>query len=59
MQRLEVSGAVRPIYGSSGIKRLSMETKQVHRITRLKRWPLWIDEDRPTIPQKQDPARQA
>jgi len=25
MQRLEVSGAVRPIYGSLGVKRLSME----------------------------------
>ena len=24
MQRLEVSGAVRPIYGSSGVKRLRM-----------------------------------
>ena len=24
MQRLEVSGAVRPIYGSLGVKRLSM-----------------------------------
>ena len=25
MQRLEVSGAVRPIYGSLGVKRLSVE----------------------------------
>jgi len=26
MQRLEVSGAVRPIYGSLGVKRLSVES---------------------------------
>jgi len=27
MQRLEVSGAVRPIYGSLGVKRLTLFTK--------------------------------
>ena len=29
MQRLEVSGAVRPIYGSLGVKRLSMAVSKV------------------------------
>ena len=28
MQRLEVSGAVRPIYGSLGVKRLMYELKK-------------------------------
>ena len=30
MQRLEVSGAVRPIYGSLGVKRLMVETAMTH-----------------------------
>jgi len=30
MQRLEVSRAVRPIYGSLGLKRLSMVLRQLH-----------------------------
>ena len=30
MQRLEVSGAVRPIYGSIGVKRLIMYSKFVY-----------------------------
>ena len=30
MQRLEVSGAVRPIYGSSGVKRLTSAPSLVH-----------------------------
>jgi len=29
MQRLEVSGAVRPIYGSLGVKRLKLYTSQI------------------------------
>jgi len=29
MQRLEVSGAVRPIYGSLGVKRLSIDSVPV------------------------------
>ena len=28
MQRLDVSGAVRPIYGSLGVKRLKKQTKE-------------------------------
>ena len=28
MQRLEVSGAVRPVYGSLGVKRLSVDNKK-------------------------------
>ena len=30
MQRLEVSGAVRPIYGSLGVKRLRVMSKTLH-----------------------------
>ena len=33
MQRLEVSGAVRPIYGSLGVKRLMVHTKRAFRYT--------------------------
>jgi len=32
MQRLEVSGAVRPIYGSLGVKRLSSTHNTIERI---------------------------
>jgi len=38
MQRLEVSGAVRPIYGSLGVKRLNMycvSGLEVYKNTRL------------------------
>ena len=34
MQRLEVSGAVRPIYGSLGVKRLRRKGNMVHTKTR-------------------------
>jgi len=36
MQRLEVSGAVRPIYGSLGFKRLNVTREQ--RCVRSKLW---------------------
>jgi hypothetical protein len=32
MQRLEVSGAVRPIHGSSGVKRLTSDIRNMHKI---------------------------
>ena len=37
MQRLEVSGAVRPIYGSLGVKRLTAAVKHPT--------PLWLNTD--------------
>jgi len=47
MQRLEVSGARRPIYGSLGVKRLTMEQgcwfqqRQLHVEALLKSSPAW------------------
>ena len=35
MQRLEVSGAVRPIYGSLGVKRLRFHPKDWHNFLRM------------------------
>ena len=35
MQRLEVSGAVRPIYGSLGVKRLNLPTPSLTRFHKL------------------------
>jgi len=37
MQRLEVSGAVRPIYGSLGVKRLNTKSKRWWKKQRKKR----------------------
>ena len=38
MQSLEVSGAVRPIYGSLGVKRLTRQSKYVERNTEARSW---------------------
>ena len=51
MQRLEVSGAVRPIYGSLGVKRLrdvvekyaAAEKATNDNIMRRKHFPCWMD----------------
>jgi len=39
MQRLEVSGAVRPIYGSLGVKGLSSELLEINRMSVTRAFP--------------------
>jgi len=42
MQRLEVSGAVRPLYWSLGVKGLNSKTFTCKRLTYCE-WRLWSD----------------
>ena len=55
MQGLEVSGAIRPIYGSLGVKRLSLHSTSVHSIcpnevdaeTIIRAWCATVNDVRP------------